>query len=290
MTATTKASDVTDVIDKNNKGTISFDFTPAIAYESRAMAVIDSVREFTIDSPEMLQLAAEELRGIMGVKKSLEEFRVTLVAPFNAGAKRGNDLCRGPSAVITEAESLMKGKILAYTTEQERLAEIARKAAETQAADERARLADIERAQREQAEQQQRDAEAAAQAANEAAESGDVEQALILQEQSNALQARAEQTSLVAESTALSSAVVTAMPAVSHTAKVSGISKRVTYAAQVDSLAELIKAVAEGKVPVEAIMVNDKFLNQQARAFAKPGQLYPGVRIIANSTLSARAA
>ena len=70
----------------------------------------------------------------------------------------------------------------------------------------------------------------------------------------------------------------------------SGISGRVTYAAHVDDLMTLVKAVAEGKAPLEAIGANDKFLGAQARAFKKSGPLYPGVTAIAERGIAARAA
>lgn len=284
------SNDVTDVVDKNAKGTVNYDASHALVLGKQASAALTSAIDFIIDSPEMFELAGAELREIKRLQKLVEDERVTVVTPLNLAVKATNDFYRAPANFLADAEARIKNTMLTYSHEQDRLAEIARKAAEQKAREERDRLAEIERKQREQAEQQQRDADAAAARANEAAESGNVEQAMALQETANALQAQAENTSLVAESTALSAAVVTAMPAVSRTARVSGISKRITYSAQVDSLAELIKAVAAGTVPIEAIMVNDKFLNQQARAFSKPGQLYPGVRIVGNSVLAARAA
>jgi hypothetical protein len=58
----------------------------------------------------------------------------------------------------------------------------------------------------------------------------------------------------------------------------------------VENLMSLVQAVAAGKAPVEALQANTTFLGQQARAFKKAGELYPGVTVIAESALSVRAA
>ena len=84
--------------------------------------------------------------------------------------------------------------------------------------------------------------------------------------------------------------VVSFTPAVVEPSRVSGISGRVTYRSEVDDFTELVKAVAAGTAPLECLSANDKFLNAQAKAFKKPGQLFPGVRTVAERGLSARAA
>ena len=67
--------------------------------------------------------------------------------------------------------------------------------------------------------------------------------------------------------------VVTVVPEVEQASKGAGIRGRTTYAAHVEDLRALVKAVAEGKAPIEAIQADTKFLNAQARAFKKQGQL-----------------
>lgn len=89
---------------------------------------------------------------------------------------------------------------------------------------------------------------------------------------------------------AVTANVVTAAPAVEAPAKVSGISGRMTFSAEVTDLMELVKAVAAGTAPIEAIQADTKFLGAQARAFKKAGQLYPGVMAVAERSISARAA
>lgn len=130
-----------------------------------------------------------------------------------------------------------------------------------------------------QAEEQrrQREAEAAA-----AAAAGDAEAAARAQAEAEALQAQAAAAALTAQ-------VVTVVPEVEAQAKVAGISGRVSYSAEVIDLLELVKAVAAGKAPIECVLADAKFLNAQARAFKKEGQLFPGVNIKAERSIAARA-
>jgi hypothetical protein len=71
--------------------------------------------------------------------------------------------------------------------------------------------------------------------------------------------------------------------------KVSGIVEQKRYSAQVVSLQLLVKAVAEGKVPMMALKADTVFLNQQARSM-KDTLNYPGVRLVVESNISARKA
>jgi hypothetical protein len=63
---------------------------------------------------------------------------------------------------------------------------------------------------------------------------------------------------------------------------------RVTYSARVDSRLELAKAVAAGKVPVDALLPNQAWLNEKARN-AKADLGYPGVTVLKDSTPVVRA-
>lgn len=69
--------------------------------------------------------------------------------------------------------------------------------------------------------------------------------------------------------------------------KIAGIAPKKTYAAEVVDLMLLLKAVVEGKAPIEVIEANQTFLNAQARPYKKEGQLYPGVMIVGKDSLAA---
>lgn len=73
------------------------------------------------------------------------------------------------------------------------------------------------------------------------------------------------------------------------TPKVSGISTRITYKATVIDKLELVKAVAAGTVPLNALDCNMPFLNNQARAM-KETLAYPGVKVEQETGIASRSA
>jgi len=87
---------------------------------------------------------------------------------------------------------------------------------------------------------------------------------------------------------AAAAAVVTPMIAPS-TPKVAGISMRTTYKATVIDKLELVKAVAAGTVPLNALDCNMPFLNNQARVM-KETLAYPGVKVEQETGVASRSA
>lgn len=256
--------------------TITYDASAAVVLANRAEFAMRNATDFVIDSPEMFQIASDDLKMVKGLQKEVEDKRTSITGPLNQAVKAVNDLFRAPKEYLDRAESMLKRAMVSWTTEQERIAAEARAQAEAKARAERERLAELERQQAEAARRAQEEAQAAAAA-------GDIEAAEIALAEAQA----AEQQAAVA---AMTAQVVTVAPAVEAPAKVAGISGRVTYSAQVDDLLALVKAVAAGQAPLEALQPDMKFLGAQARAFKKAGQLYPGVTINAERSISARAA
>ena len=74
----------------------------------------------------------------------------------------------------------------------------------------------------------------------------------------------------------------------SNTPKVSGISTRVSYRAEVTELAALIQAVAEGKAPANCLQADMTVLNGLARTL-KESLNYPGVKVIREEAIASRA-
>lgn len=71
--------------------------------------------------------------------------------------------------------------------------------------------------------------------------------------------------------------------------QVAGISMRETWSAEVVDLMALVRAVAEGKVPLRVLVVDSVFLNGQARALR--GDLnYPGIRAVSKRSVSSSSA
>lgn len=70
--------------------------------------------------------------------------------------------------------------------------------------------------------------------------------------------------------------------------QVKGLSMRENWKAQLVDLRALVKAVAEGKVPIQALCANEVFLNGQARAM-KGDLNYPGVKAVSDVGIARRA-
>lgn len=255
--------------------TVTYDASAALVLASKAQQALTGAADYVIDSPTMFELAGDDLKAIKALQKEVEEKRTSITGPLNQAVKAVNDLFRPAKDHLDKAEATLKRAMVTYSTEQERLAAEARRKAEAEARAERERLAAIEREQAKAAARAQAEAAAAAAA-------GDAEAAARAQAEAEALQAQAAAAALTAQ-------VVTVVPEVEAQAKVAGISGRVSYSAEVIDLLELVKAVAAGKAPIECVLADTKFLNAQARAFKKEGQLFPGVNIKAERSISARA-
>jgi hypothetical protein len=242
---------------------VQYDTSIAIVLAGKAQKSLASAQAYLIDSPTMAELAGEDLRQIKTLQKDVEAQRTGIVKPLNDAVKAVNALFKAPTEYLEQAETTLKRALLGWTSEQERLAAIARAQAEAEAEAERARLA------------------------AEAEEKVRVAQALAETEGSGYA---VEQAQAEAMAAIVASNVVTFTPVHDAPAKVTGISGRTTYAATVTDLMALVQAVAKGEAPIEAIVADTKFLNAQARAFKKAGPLYPGVVSVAERSLSARAA
>jgi len=272
------------------KATIPYDASSAVVFGQQAQRMLATAQEYTIDSDELFAAAGEDLQRIKALQKSVEDTRKTIADPLFRAKQAVDALFKGPAEFLTQAEGVLKRSMLAYQTEQERIAAAARAEAERLARIERERLAEIERQKQEAARAAEEEARRLAAEAAAAAEAGNDEAAEALRQRAESQAANAEAAQAEADGASQEAAVITMPVAVAAPARVTGISGRVTYAAQVDNLLQLVHAIAEGKAPIEAIQANTVFLGAQARAFKKAGPLYPGVTVVAERGLSARAA
>ncbi len=255
---------------------VAYDASAALVLAGKAQSALDSACDFVIDSQTLFEVASDDLKQVKALQKEVEEKRTSITGPINQAVKAVNDLFRQPKEYLEKAEATLKRAMVSWTSEQQRLAAIARAEAEAAARAERERLAALEREQQEAARKAQQEAQTASAAGDHAAAS--------------AAQAAAQAAEQQAAVTAATAQVITIRPTVEPAAKVSGISERMIYSAEVTDLAALVKAVAAGLAPIDCLQPDVKFLNAQARAFKKPGDLYPGVRIAAESIISARSA
>lgn len=81
--------------------------------------------------------------------------------------------------------------------------------------------------------------------------------------------------------------VVAAPVAAAAPVKVAGISKRISYSAEVNDIMALVQAVAAGQVPINAIQADTKFLNQMAKAL-KDNFSYPGCSLKKDTIMSSK--
>ncbi len=115
--------------------------TPSPAVLSRgADAALALVNEFEVTDEATYGLAAEELQAIKARAAKLEEQRKSITAPLDSAKKAVMDLFRGPIEVLAKAEGILKGKLLGYQQEQQRIANEARIAAERAAEEQRQRV------------------------------------------------------------------------------------------------------------------------------------------------------
>lgn len=270
--------------------TVTYDTSSAAGLTAQASAALASATDLVIDSPTMYELASDELRQIKALQKQVEDKRTSITGPMNQALRAANDLFRAPATFLEKAEAACKRSMITYTTEQERIAAEARRVAQEQEAAERRRLA-AEQAEFERIARLAQEATAQAQReAVKAAAAGDREAQARAEEQARQQAEAAANAQAEALAAAHTAEVITMAPTVAAPAKVAGISGRVNYTAQVDNLMILVRAVAEGKAPVQCLCADEKFLGAQARAFKKAGPLYPGVTAVAERGIAARAA
>jgi len=273
------------------KGAVAFDATMLPIFVQRANTMRIEAADYEVDSPAMAELASERLIQIATLKKQIEQARSDVAGPIHKAWKNALAWFKPAEDAIEQADSAMRKALNRWKNEQERIAAAERAERERVAREERQRLEAAERAAAAKALEAQQAAERQAREAAAAAAAGDAKKAEELQQQAEANAAAAETAQALASTMAQEASVFTvAAPAIALVPKLAGVSGRMTYSAQVESLQQLVHAVAEGKAPIEALQPNMSFLGQQARAFKKAGALYPGVTVIAESALSVRAA
>lgn len=229
---------------ENNSRIITINLPAEAELVAVSQSILASAESYLIDCPAVFEIAAEELKTIKAEMRKLEEQRTKHVSPLNEEVKFINDLFRQGSTILSQAETIIKGKLLVY-----------QQAEAQKAAEERARAEAAANAERKRLE-----AEAAA-----AKESGD------------------ETTAAVLEAT---SQVVTAPVAAPTRTKVSGISTRETWSAEVTSLIDLVKHVAANPDQIGLIEPNTKALNGMAKAL-KGTMHIPGVKPVSTQSIAA---
>lgn len=253
----------------------------AAAANKEANALLDVAKAYTIDSPEMYELATDELRNIATAKARMTETRLSITRPMDAAKARVMDLFRAPLERLEEADRVLRGAALDWKRAED--ARIAKERAEAER-QERERLAELARQQRE-AEAAERKAREEADKAMAAGDTQAMTAALVAAEEASSQREAAEDAVELAEV-----APVAAM--VAAPVKAAGISGRVTWKAEVVDLGALVtaaaNALAKGDDSLLAhLLPNTTSLGQVAKALKDKARI-PGVRVYGEESLAVR--
>jgi hypothetical protein len=256
------------------------------ALTEAAQDALDLVRNFNIDSADMYEIAAIELRGIVTKKDELEAERFAITRPMDAAKKKVMNLFRAPITWLEQAEAILKQKMVAFDrSERDRIAAEERQAlaaadAERKRVEEAglARAAEIEALESAQAEE----------LATELEQLGESTEAQLVRETAKA-EAAQKADEVLREAAADAQMIVAFVPQ-AEAPRADGIGKRETWHAEVTDMDALIRAAAEGnKSARECLMANESVLGAKARSLKKAFAL-PGVRVWSESGISARRA
>ena len=296
---------------------ISVSVSVPVGLDSGPQAMLRAAQVYVIDCPEMYEAAADDLKTVKAKYKEIEAKRTEIVKPLNEAVKAVNNLFRAPLEFLTEAESVLKTRLIGYDQEQERKRKAEQERLDAIARAEQARLRaqaeEAERAaqaQREEAERIEREArekaaaearaaaEAIAQAKNaearKAAQKAAEEAATRAAEEAQARaaenarrEAEAQEAAAIAREQAQNAELMPAPIAVTEKPKVSGLSGREKYKAEVTDMATFVKAIADRPDLLGLLKVDDSALNKMAGAL-KSALSIPGVRVYAERQLASR--
>lgn len=215
----------------------------------QALSWPERARSMKIVDAETYELMADELKAIKGLRAQIEDTFGPIVTKALAAHREAVAQRKKYDEPLNLAEQTFKQEISRYTTEQTRI----RREAEDKARKEAEELALLER--------------------EIEIETAEAEGATV-----------AEVKALVERPVQ-----VTAPPPVlpRATPKVSGISTRDMWAAEVTDLAALVKFVAAHPAYLALLTPNMTAINQQARSLKQAMQI-PGVRVFNTPTVSAR--
>jgi len=275
---------------------------PTTDAQAQALAVkasrqLAQAQGYVIDSPELFDAAADDLKGVKAQLKTLEEKRKAMTVPLDNAKKAIMDFFRAPTNYLEQAEQLIKGSMLTYQqaedakrrAEQARLDELARQERERlrkeaeEAAAEAARIEAIAAAERKKIEEEA----AAAAAAGDAAEAERLQEAAAISKTESII--AAEQAAAEAAAARAVASIIMAPTVAPMTPKTKGIATVEKWKARVTDKAALIAYVAANPQYAELLTVNESALNAQARSLKGNLQI-PGVESYPEQSLSARTA
>ncbi len=243
-----------------------------------AAAVVARAHDLSVDDAEQAERAGGILRDLASVRKRADDERLELTKPLREKTAAINANYKAPSAMLDEADKVIRAKLLAYQREQARLraeeqARLDAEAERQRLADEAAREADAAeaRAQQEAWAAQQREL---AEAAREAGDAKLAEAAAAAGQAADAMGDLQRARSIAP--LPVHAPVVAPMPA-----KQAGIATRKVWG---------FKVIETSAVPPEFLIVDTaklrKWMNDEVRAGRWPSM--PGVKFEQEEGLSVR--
>lgn len=277
---------------------------PAMFNEARGM--VEVAESIEIDGPEMYEIASGQLKEVKAMSKRLEEQRKSITKPLDEAKKAVMDTFRPAMEFCDQAEGMIKRGMLGYDNEQRRIRQEEERKAREAAEAERKR---IQENARKKAEAEAAEARKLAEAEAEAARKKAADEAAKLKaagddKAAEAARQKAEQEAEAKAKQAEEAAAAKAKEAerqaqaeaeqvavhapVEQPQKLSGVSYRETWKAEVEDIDAVIKAAAEGNQLARALLtVNTTTLGQQARSLKNNLQV-PGIRAYSERTVASR--
>lgn len=219
---------------------------------NQAQSFLSVAEAYTIDSAEMVHIAAADLVQIKAKAKALEDQRKAITKPMDEAKAKIMDLFRQPVELLNKAERLIKAEMIRFDQEQEKIRREREEKLREQARIEREKI--------------EAEARKAAERAAKEAEKGNTQKAEALQEHAMQKQMEAE--------------TVQAPIVVREQVKVKGVSMKMRWKAEI---------IDASLIPREYLVPNEKALNDVAQA-TKGALSIPGVRFYGVPEVSSRSA
>lgn len=271
------------------RGTVQYDASQVVVFGTQARRMLADAQDYTIDSPELYQSAAEDLQRVKSLAKQVEDTRVSITGPLHQAKVAVDNLFKGPKEFLEQAEKTLKRAMLTWSEEQDRIRREEERRAEEARRAEAARLAAEQRAREEEARRADEEARRLAAEAEAAKSKGDEQAAQQLQQQAQeqanaASDAACDAVALAHTADVISMPVTTPAPV-----KVAGISTSKTIDFEVTNLHALVKHVAEHPQLINLLLADSVKLRNYVRGVGLACDL-PGVRVFEKKGISARAA
>jgi len=251
----------------------------------RNVALAIQADKLRVDSTDSYQAAAIFLREIIVPMR--KEIKDTFLKPKQAADQAHKVVCAAEKThldKVSEAEKIVKEKMGTYHSKVE---------AERKAQEEEQRKAREEaaRKQREAEAEEQRKADEENERRRKEEEDKRIAAAQKLESEGKGAEAeKVLETPVEIEEVAPEPVAAIEVPEIAPVAAppvAAGVSKRVTWRAEVTDLMTLVKAVASGDAPLECVMAQQVILNQKAEVF-KENLTIPGVRAVSDSKMAVR--